>query len=164
MRGGRAVAVVCVSAVLLLGIAAPGGVAALERASTLPPAPLPKPPPGRATIGGKVVALGRPVPREDVSLYVRSKEVAKAKTGPRGNFLFRAVKPGTYTVAVGLTVPQQNIPASAKSCSVAGFPPALSIGGTTSTGEDVLTVAAESARFKVKAGDRIAKDVVFSCR
>jgi hypothetical protein len=156
--------VVCVSAAVLLGTAAPGGVAALERASTLPPAPLPKPPPGRATIGGKVVALGRPVPREDVSLYLGSKEVAKVKTGIRGNFLFRAVKPGSYTVALGLTVLQKNIPASAKSCSVAGFPPSLSIGGTTSTGEDILTVAAESVRFKVKTGDRIAKDVIFSCK
>ena len=167
------VSVLAFSAVTLLAVGGSGGAAqplAPAPSTTLRimsgPTGLPKPPPGRATIGGKWTELGSPASGEEVELERKLrarpwKTVAKTQTGPRGNFVFKGVLPGTYRLSIGLVVESAKI--EGKSCRLPGFVTGLSIGGTDKSGTEVTLMTATSKVFKAKAGDRLTKNIRFSC-
>jgi hypothetical protein len=69
--------------------------------------------------------------------------------------------PGTYRLSIGLTVESAKI--EGKSCRLPGFVMGLSIGGTDQSGRDVTLMTATSKVFKARAGDRITKNIKFSC-
>ena len=132
------------------------------------PAPsLPRPPAGKATIGGKWTQLGRPTPREAVDLERKvpgkqAKTFAKTKTDARGNYVFKAIPPGRYRLSIVIVV--ETAKTQGKTCSIPGFVQGLSIGGTDQTGRQVTLITADTALFTVKAGNRIAKNIAFACK
>lgn len=141
------------------------GSAAIAMAAT---PPLPRPPAGKATIGGTWTQFGKVAPGETVSLYRKRtggkdpKLVKEVKTGTRGFYVFRAVAPGTYQLSIGLAVESARI--EGKTCGVRDFVQGLSLQGSDDSGVAQTIMIAETAFFKVKAGDRITKNIVFSCR
>jgi hypothetical protein len=128
--------------------------------------PLPRPPAGKATIGGTWTQLGRTAQGEEVSLYRKRagkapKLVAEVKTGARGSYVFRAVAPGSYQLSIGLSVESAKI--EGKRCGVRDFEIGLSIQGTDDSGVTYTIMSADTKFFRVKAGDRITKNIVFAC-
>jgi hypothetical protein len=125
-----------------------------------------RPSAAKATVSGKWVQLGRRSPGEEVELERKrsggAKLFAKVKTDARGNYIFRAVPPGTYRLSIGLVVETAKI--EGKKCTLAGFNKGLSVGGTDRSGREVTLMIAEGVFFTVKAGARVTKDIVFSCR
>lgn len=162
MRSWAAILIVVLAGSLVLATAT-----ASTRRATSTPNVLPKPPAGRATVGGRWLQLGKTVAREEVELEKKlagkePKTVAKVKTDARGSFVFKAVLPGTYRLSVGIVVETAKV--QGKRCSLPGFGPSLSIGGTDNAGRQITIIAAQGLFFTAKAGDRITKDIVYSCK
>lgn len=120
---------------------------------------LPKPPSGKATVGGEVTKDGKPVTKEDISLNTSAGKDRDTKTDKKGKFLFERVAPGRYTLNTGITL--KDTPGT--KCKVPGYQ-VLAIGLTTRTGEQVTIASLESKPpFDVAADARILKDITVTC-
>jgi len=131
---------------------------------------LPRPPAGRATIGGKFVRDGRPVPRGRVSLSTRlgeGKVVANTKTDQRGNFLFRAIRPGIYFLQPTFTVRAKDLRKRISSCTISPpfQSPVLVAEAHDKRGklQGLIVTALLGHRVSVNAGDRVIKTIAFTC-
>lgn len=133
---------------------------------------LPAPPSGKATVGGTVTLDGKPASRNSVGLSVGgAKAKINVRTDPSGNFVFRAVQPGKYSVAVavvakGRRLSETGIPlAWDKPCRAAGYR-VLNVGvASKRTGAPIGVIATASSDkgFDVKAGDRLTRNIAFAC-
>jgi hypothetical protein len=138
---------------------------------------LPAPPTGKATVGGKLTLNGEPLANEEIQLQVDVKPRAKAKTDSEGQFVLTA-DPGKYVLSASPEV--EKGPASELqgggtqlSCEAPGFlQPGEAEGGfvigpstiTTGGGSRYVTIwSLESKEFQVEAGDRLVKDIAYSC-
>jgi hypothetical protein len=139
---------------------------------------LPAPPEGKATVGGKLTLNGEPLANESVELQVNVKARAKAKTDADGQFILTGVDPDSYVLSASPEV--EKGPASELqgggtqlSCEAPGFlQPGEAEGGfvigpstiTTGGGTRYVTIwSLESKEFQVEAGDRLEKDIAYTC-
>ena len=115
--------------------------------------------PKTGRVEGQVTVDGKPVTRVHISLSSKKPKAKGTTTDSDGRFVFKSVAPGPdYKLVTALTVKQQGA-SQRPNCKVSGATMGVSAGQP-----DGFTITALiSDEFKVKAGQKVARNIKSDC-